>query len=681
MKGILLTILVFMACGKAGADSYRTRVVDGGVELVMYSSDAPDGSEPKHIVVPSVMTVNSKSYAVVGIGDEAFQFQREIKSIELPDGLRYIGKNAFAYCNSLKKVVFGKNLKYLGHQAFYACDSLKEVTLPASLEDMSTAVFWNCSQLHTIHVEPGGRHLKSVNGVVLTTDGKEVVCMPHAWAGKFVVPRGVERLRDWSMVSKSLTEVTLPEGLTHIGENAFFWDVNLCSVNLPRSLRTIGEGAFVQCHALKAIDIPEGVTRLLRSTFYHCEALQSVKLPSTLTELGDDVFDDCYSLETIELPAGLTSIGTKAFSGCRELQRVRIPAATREVGDGAFGYCKRLSAIDVDLGNKNYKSVDGVLFTSDMLTLQAYPSGKGRVYVVPDGVRTIAPEAFFLSYITELTLPQSLRTIGGYAFYGCDELYDVTIPSLVESIGNDAFDQCYHLTAVHLSANIKEVGKDAFQNKAMLYVPDEALDRFLNGDISKAKANFSGIYDGAAGIRPESAHKPLARRTAADLIMKPLGQIEVEGPIWDLTAQQILAFSKNPDIDVTMQERTNNVLRTKESARFTDPSFEASFRINFSRIYTNETTGKVEMLESSISCHSYEPLMTNVITAHAKELGFTVKRDDRGSDGGVLMADKSGKTMLLVMPDKFTCNVFIVTMAPQGQYYEKVVEQMDKARK
>ena len=667
--------LLMTICGTRSlmAQRFSVRLVNGGVEVTNFiPSDEWDDQTPIRVVIPSEIKKAGTLHKVVGIASEAFKYQKGLEFIRLPESLEYIDEEAFSNCSNLKQVDLGGSLKRIGHQAFYGCESLVEITLPASLEELATEVFWNCYQLKTINVKPGSSYFKSVNGVVLTTDGQEVVCMPDAWAGEFRVPQGVKRLRDWSMVSKELKAVTLPEGLGSIGKNAFFWDTNLERINLPHSLKSIGEGAFVQCRALKAIDIPNGVTILPRSVFYHCNSLKSVKLPSTLKVLDEEAFNDCENLESIILPKGLTTIGSKAFNGCNRLQQVYIPTATTEIGEGVFGYCKQLTTIEVDAANGSYKSVDDVLFTADMQTLIAYPNGKGRKYNIPEGVHTIAPYAFFLTHITELTMPESLTTIGENAFYGCDELYDVRIPSNVEIIDDRAFEGCYHLEAIHLPAHIKKIGEDAINpDRTTVYVPNKVLESIL---ISTK--DIWGRHE-EPDIKPESAYKPQARYTAADLILKPLAQIEADGSTWDKTPEQLLSYYKKKDLNVKMAENKNFLLSTNRPTRFVDASLDTSYRLISSRIYANGMTDKVEMLESSIDCYLDESKIVAILLERAKELGFQVKRDDTDAKGGVILTDKSGTTLLLILPDVKWSNVYVATMPPQGQYTAKALEQMD----
>ncbi len=146
----------------------------------------------------------------------------------------------------------------------------------------------------------------------------------------------------------------------------------------------------------------------------------------------------------------VASIGNYAFIYCSSLTSVAIPNSVTSIGDGVFSRCTSLTSIMVDSLNSVYSSVDGVLFNKSSNTLIQFPEGKAGSYIVPNSVTSIGNYAFVsCSNLTSVTIPDSVTNLGFGAFYSCISLINVTIPNSVTSIGNvcvlflQQFDQCY----------------------------------------------------------------------------------------------------------------------------------------------------------------------------------------------------------------------------------------------
>ena len=172
----------------------------------------------------------------------------------------------------------------------------------------------------------------------------------------------------------------------------------------------IGWSAFGGCTGLTSVTILSGVTEIGNYAFSGCTGLKSVAIPNSVTYIGDDAFRDCTGLTSVTIPSSVKEIGGYAFSGCTGLKSVTIPSSVKKIGYGAFSDCTGLKSITVDKNNKNYTSVEGVLFNKDKTEILSYPNAKGSSYVIP-------------SSVTE---------IGGGAFGGCTSLKSVTIQSGVK---------------------------------------------------------------------------------------------------------------------------------------------------------------------------------------------------------------------------------------------------------
>ena len=131
-----------------------------------------------------------------------------------------------------------------------------------------------------------------------------------------------------SIIDRSVTEVTLPEGLTKIGTYAFDACTKLAAINLPESVTAIGGYAFYACAVLAAINLPESVTTIGSYAFYGCSLVALTALPDSLQTLGQNAFLGCTSLKTLKVPGGVSTLNQYAFSGCTALETVDLVGVT-----------------------------------------------------------------------------------------------------------------------------------------------------------------------------------------------------------------------------------------------------------------------------------------------------------------------------------------------------------------
>lgn len=195
------------------------------------------------------------------------------------------------------------------------------------------------------------------------------------------------------------------------------------------------------------------VTAIGNRAFRDKDAITTVTLPAGLVTVGDSAFEHCDLLANVTLPAGVVSLGLHAFRLCPVLTTLTIPASTTTIGLNAFDLSEGLLRIDVDSANPSFSSIDGVLFDKSGETLIAYPEGRTGSYVVPDGVKVISAFSFSRSLgLTAVVLPDSLISIGGYAFSSCWNLAaTVEIPESVMTIDSYAFISCGSLMAINVA--------------------------------------------------------------------------------------------------------------------------------------------------------------------------------------------------------------------------------------
>jgi hypothetical protein len=191
------------------------------------------------------------------------------------------------------------------------------------------------------------------------------------------------------------------------------------------------------------------VTSIGESAFVNCNSLTSITIPNSVTSIGDLAFASS-SLTSITIPDAVTYIGFRTFSYCSSLTSITIPNSVTTIGNSAFSWCSSLTAIIVGAENLNYVSEDGVLFNESKETIIQYPAGKaGNSYDIPNSVTSIGYYAFSIcSSLTAITIPEGVSSIEYGTFQGCSSLASITIPNSVIFIGNEVFLGCSSLTAI-----------------------------------------------------------------------------------------------------------------------------------------------------------------------------------------------------------------------------------------
>ena len=220
-------------------------------------------------------------------------------------------------------------------------------------------------------------------------------------------------------------------------------------------------------------------------TIYGCDTSinGSLKIPDTIegypvTRIGEDAFSDCDSLASIEIPDSVTTIGSYAFRYCDSLASIEIPDSVKTIASGAFSDCDSLASITVDENNTRYSSDEyGVLFNKDKTELIQYSEGNNRTgYTIPDSVTTIGDFAFYdCDSLASIEIPDSVTTIGESAFLYCDSLASVTIGNSVTKIGGYAFYSCDSLASVTIGNSVTIIGDRAFEDcdsLASIEIPD-----------------------------------------------------------------------------------------------------------------------------------------------------------------------------------------------------------------
>ena len=331
-----------------------------------------------------------------------------------------------------------------------------------------------------------------------------------------IIGEGVTSIGDYAFYECSnLASATVPESVTSIGAHAFSGCRSL-TLTIPENVTRIGEYAFYGCQKLTSAVIPEGVTSIGDFTFYGCHKLATLVIPKSVTSIGNYAFQSCRSLASVTIPEGVTSIGNFAFMQCEKLASVTISEGVTSIGKSAFYACDSLTSITVDANNANYASDErGALFDKDKTILLQYPTANTATsYAIPEGVTIIEEHAFCeCESLVSVTIPKGVTSIGQFAFFDCGSLVSVIIPEGVTSIQGRTFSGCNSLASVTIPESVTYIGVNAFSSCDSLVsvilpkgVTDIDTDAFFGCDslasvtipdtvTSMGSSAFSGCYN------------------------------------------------------------------------------------------------------------------------------------------------------------------------------------------
>ena len=377
-----------------------------------------------------------------------------------------------------------------------------------TLKHLFTTLLLLCATVVTAHdFAVGGICYKitSYNTVAITYDNS----LPEyyhifKYAGNIVIPESVTyNSTTYSVTSigerafyscSGLTSLVIPNSVTNIGQEAFVGCSGLTNIEIPNSVTSIGQGAFYGCTDLTSLVIPNSVTNIGQEAFVGCSGLisvivaeenpvydsrnncnaiietatntlilgcQNAVIPNSVTSIGDYAFSDCDGLTSIEIPNSVTNIGSRAFAYCSGLTSIEIPNSVTNIGGGAFLGCSNATSIAVAEGNPVYdsrNSCNAIIETATNTLILGCQNA-----VIPNSVTSIGSYAFVgCSGLTSIEIPNSVISIGGSAFSGCSGLTSIEIPNSVTSIGEGAFSYCSGLTSIEIPNSVTSIGLCAF---------------------------------------------------------------------------------------------------------------------------------------------------------------------------------------------------------------------------
>ena len=468
----------------------------------------------KEIKLPSNLTVLSDSLFGADANLEYITFgdAEKTDTVIIPETVQKMGNYVFMNCEKIKNIKLPSNLKSIGKTCFQGCISLTGLFIPQSVESIGGGTFGDCDALQSVEIEDENNNFIFKDGILYDVKNGILVSAVNSLIPEKVIVDECTKTIDYSAFAdcNNLYEIEIPQGVVNIGEKAFarldhlknidipdsvtnittlaFYRCNgLVSVQVPGSVTAIKNGTFRECNNLKKVILNEGITGIEQYAFYDCELLEEISIPGTVTTVGNSAFYRCKNLKNIEIPEGVTKIDGSAFIFCSSLEQIKLPQSLVSIGSGAFDNCtslisvelpdnaiissdtfkecKNLSDIVISDTNNNYIVKNGILYNKNMTRILCYPAGiKDTEFSVPDTVKTIGDFAFYGAKVLEsINIPDSVTNIGTDAFGECSGLKEAVIPDSVTTMGEAVFYKCTSLEKVKLSVNITSPNPAVFQ--------------------------------------------------------------------------------------------------------------------------------------------------------------------------------------------------------------------------
>ena len=405
---------------------------------------AGDYQQLDAVTIPSTISVDGQSYKVTEIAPKVFN-GCNFQSVTLPEGLERIRSYAFQLCR-IETINFPSSLKHISDYAFYCSSGIKEIALPEGLVSIGPAAFSDCRDLEVLKLPST---LGSIGGNAIS-NCNNLKSVYSAMADPIPVPDNAFLYFDFSGdVPKQVpcpATLIVPTGCKAAYEAADNWKDF-------KEIMEIQEGNIVFVDAnVKAICVANWDT--------NGDGELSYEEAAAVTDLGK-VFQSktkITSFDELRYFTGLTSISDNAFGNCSSLTSVTIPNSMTSIGSIAFSHCTGLTSIKVESGNTTYDSrnnSNAIIETATNTLIQGCQNT-----VIPNSVTSIGSYAFYgCSSLTSITIPNSVTTIGEDAFLECSGLTSIEIPNSVTSIGKGTFCDCSDLTSVTIPNSVTNYGE------------------------------------------------------------------------------------------------------------------------------------------------------------------------------------------------------------------------------
>lgn len=353
--------------------------------------------------------------SVARIGKNAFSDCSGLPQITLPDSVTAIGEYAFAGCYNLTQINIPHGVTVIERGTFFTCTALEQVEIPDSVETVKDSAFLSSGvtqvtvlnkdcQIETDYGttlgDAGTTTIRGYTGSTAETYAQKYGFTFEALdgaGGETTVPSGTygENIT-WELRDGTLTLAGTGDMPDAASESEVPWQPyckDIHTVQIGEGITNIGDYAFYGCSVIAQVNMPDSATRIGNYAFFGCNSLAQINIPGSIAAIGDYAFLECFSLTQFDIPDGVTTIGERVFENCTGLTQVSIPDSVVTIRSNAFRGCSGLTQIQI-----------------------------------PDSISTIESWAFCgCSGLVEITIPGSIANIDVSTFHKCSSLEKITI--------------------------------------------------------------------------------------------------------------------------------------------------------------------------------------------------------------------------------------------------------------
>lgn len=411
------------------------------------------------------------------------------------NNLEVIAPYTFANCVNLYTLTLGSGIAEIGEKAFCGCTALSGIlNIPYSVEKIGVSAFEECVSISGLRFETDSQLSSVENRAFLGCD---------SLGGIIKMPDSVEVIGDYAFYECSnIQSVQYGENsqLRSIGSLAFASAISMNYIQIPASLTNIGVAAFPIETKIKNYYYDGDISGwlnlnveyntsygiwLAENLYIGGQLLTNLIIPSHVQEIRDNAFCSNANLKSVAFEEGSAchAIGDYAFQKCILLETVTLPISIQTIGNSAFSMCTSLSDIYYQGSVASWCGISG---------LETLMRSYGTVYV--DGETLTG----------DIVLPDTVTSIGDYAFSACREITSISIPNSVTSIGDWAFADCTGLKEIIIPDSVMYIGERAFSNCSTLTLLQDGVyyvDRWVVGyDSSIDSLESVTLRSDTAGI-------------------------------------------------------------------------------------------------------------------------------------------------------------------------------------